>query len=144
MRRFRSASSRCSADASSISAARQVGEAGAEASVGDPSRVSAVLTGSAWLRSLYAAAGGFLIFAGFPPRPLWFLAPVGIALLTCVLTNFGRGGLRLRAGFGYGYLAGLGFLVPLLPWIGVFVGAVPWIALAAVESLFIGLFGLLA
>ncbi|MBT2267643.1 apolipoprotein N-acyltransferase [Rhodococcus erythropolis] len=106
--------------------------------------MSAVLTGSVWLRSLYAAAGGFLIFAGFPPRPLWFLAPVGIALLTCVLTNFGRGGLRLRAGFGYGYLAGLGFLVPLLPWIGVFVGAVPWIALAAVESLFIGLFGLLA
>ncbi len=144
MRRFRSASSRCIADASSISAARRVSEAGAEASVGDRSRVSAVLTGSAWLRSLYAAAGGFLIFAGFPPRPLWFLAPVGIALLTCVLTNFGRGGLRLRAGFGYGYLAGLGFLVPLLPWIGVFVGAVPWIALAAVESLFIGLFGLLA
>ncbi|WP_424809624.1 apolipoprotein N-acyltransferase [Rhodococcus sp. 27YEA15] len=93
---------------------------------------------------MYAAAGGLLIFAGFPPRPLWFLAPVGIALLTCVLTNFGRGGLRLRAGFGYGYLAGLGFLVPLLPWIGVFVGAVPWLALAAVESLFIGLFGLLA
>ncbi len=119
-------------------------EAGAEAPSSDRSRVSAVLTGSAWLRSLYAAAGGFLIFAGFPPRPLWFLAPVGIALLTCVLTNFGRGGLRLRAGFGYGYLAGLGFLVPLLPWIGVFVGAVPWIALAAVESLFIGLFGLLA
>lgn len=119
-------------------------EAGAEAPSSDRSRVNAVLTGSAWLRSLYAAAGGFLIFAGFPPRPLWFLAPVGIALLTCVLTNFGRGGLRLRAGFGYGYLAGLGFLVPLLPWIGVFVGAVPWIALAAVESLFIGLFGLLA
>ncbi|GAA3185651.1 hypothetical protein GCM10020255_082090 [Rhodococcus baikonurensis] len=119
-------------------------EAGAQAPVGDRSRVNAVLTGSAWLRSLYAAAGGFLIFAGFPPRPLWFLAPVGIALLTCVLTNFGRGGLRLSAGFGYGYLAGLGFLVPLLPWIGVFVGAVPWIALAAVESLFVGLFGLLA
>jgi apolipoprotein N-acyltransferase len=131
-------------DALSISAARRVSEAGAQAPVGDRSRVNAVLTGSAWLRSLYAAAGGFLIFAGFPPRPLWFLAPVGIALLTCVLTNFGRGGLRLRAGFGYGYLAGLGFLVPLLPWIGVFVGAVPWIALAAVESLFVGLFGLLA
>ena len=71
MRRFRSASSRCIADASSISAARRVSEAGAEASVGDRSRVSAVLTGSAWLRSLYAAAGGFLIFAGFPPPPRW-------------------------------------------------------------------------
>lgn len=95
-------------------------------------------------RSGIAAAAGFLIFAGFPPRPLWFLAPLGIALLTLVLTDFGRGGLRLRAGFGYGYLAGLGFLVPLLPWIGVFVGAMPWLVLAAVEAVFIGLFGLLA
>ncbi|MCE4263756.1 apolipoprotein N-acyltransferase [Rhodococcus globerulus] len=115
-----------------------------ESPAGQRSRITEILTRSVWLRSLYSAAGGYLIFVGFPPRPLWFLAPVGIALLTCVLTNFGRGGLRLRAGFGYGYLAGLGFLIPLLPWIGVFVGAMPWIALAAVESLFIGLFGLLA
>lgn len=112
-----------------------------ETVAGSRSWRTAVLIDSAWYRSVYAAAGGFLIFVGFPPRPLWFLAPIGIALLTCVLTNFGRGGLRLRAGFGYGYLAGLGFLVPLLPWIGVFVGAMPWLALAAVESLFVGLFG---
>lgn len=126
---------RCIVDASFMSV---------ESPAGQRSRITEILTRSVWLRSLYSAAGGYLIFVGFPPRPLWFLAPVGIALLTCVLTNFGRGGLRLRAGFGYGYLAGLGFLIPLLPWIGVFVGAMPWIALAAVESLFIGLFGLLA
>nr|MBM4731889.1 apolipoprotein N-acyltransferase [Prescottella equi] len=91
-----------------------------------------------------AVASGLLLFASFPPRPLWFLAPVGIALLTAVLTGYGCGGGTLRAGFGYGYLAGLGFLVPLLPWIGVYVGPLPWLALAAAESVFIGLFGLAA
>lgn len=89
-----------------------------------------------------AVASGLLLFASFPPRPLWFLAPVGIALLTAVLTGYGRGGRTLRAGFGYGYLAGLGFLVPLLPWIGEYVGPLPWLALAAAEAVFIGLFGL--
>lgn len=89
-----------------------------------------------------AVASGLLLFASFPPRPLWLLAPVGIALLTAVLTGYGRGGRTLRAGFGYGYLAGLGFLVPLLPWIGEYVGPLPWLALAAAEAVFIGLFGL--
>ncbi|AOW92666.1 apolipoprotein N-acyltransferase [Rhodococcus sp. WMMA185] len=97
-----------------------------------------------YLRCLLSVFAGFLVFAGFPPRPLWFLAPIGIALLTLVLTGGGGNPPRLRAGFGYGYLAGLGFLLPLLPWIGVYVGPLPWLALAAVESLFIGMFGLLA
>ncbi len=96
------------------------------------------------LRCVVSVFAGFLVFAGFPPRPLWFLAPIGIAVLTLVLTGAGGAPPRLRAGFGYGYLAGLGFLVPLLPWIGVYVGPLPWLALAAVESLFIGMFGLLA
>lgn len=94
--------------------------------------------------SLLAVASGVLLFASFPPRPLWFLAPVGIALLVLVLTDRGRGTRRLRAGFGYGYLAGLGFLLPLLPWVGEYVGPVPWLALSGVEALFVGLFGLTA
>lgn len=96
-------------------------------------------------RQLGAIAGGLLIFAGFPPRPWWFLAPVGIALIVVAITWPTRkleNGATAAGGFGYGYLGGLGFLVPLLPWIGVYVGSVPWLALAAVESLFIGLFGL--
>ncbi|MEU2006860.1 apolipoprotein N-acyltransferase [Rhodococcus sp. NPDC019627] len=96
------------------------------------------------VRCVVSVAAGFLIFAGFPPRPLWFLAPVGVALLVLVLTAAGGPAPRLRAGFGYGYLAGLGFLVPLLPWIGVFVGALPWLALAAAEAVFVGLFGVVA
>lgn len=93
------------------------------------------------LRMGAALLAGVLLFASFPPRPLWFLAPVGIALLTAVLTVQP---MRRRAGFGYGYLAGLGFLVPLLPWVGVYVGPLPWLALAAAEAVFVGLFGALA
>ncbi|WP_024796322.1 apolipoprotein N-acyltransferase [Tomitella biformata] len=96
-------------------------------------------------RQLAAVAGGLLIFAGFPPRTLWFLAPVGITLIVLAImwpTTRLEHGASAVGGFGYGYLAGLGFLVPLLPWVGVYVGAAPWLALAAVEALFIALFGL--
>ncbi|QBJ94599.1 apolipoprotein N-acyltransferase [Rhodococcus sp. ABRD24] len=92
--------------------------------------------------SVLAIMSGLLLFASFPPRPLWFLAPLGIGLLVAVVTDFGRGGRRLRAGFGYGFLSGLGFLVPLLPWIGKYVGPLPWLALSAAEAVFFGLFGL--
>ncbi len=79
-----------------------------------------------------AALSGFLLYASFPPRPLWWLAPLAFALLGWVLH-----GRRLRAGLGLGYLAGLGFLLPLLSWTGEEVGPFPWLALAAVEALFI-------
>ncbi|MGV8871865.1 MAG: apolipoprotein N-acyltransferase [Rhodococcus sp. (in: high G+C Gram-positive bacteria)] len=95
--------------------------------------------------STVASVGaGVLIFGSFPPRTLWFLAPLGIAVLALVLTGFGgRRPVSLKAGFGYGSAAGLGFFVPLLPWIGVYVGPMPWVALAAAESVFVGLFGVL-
>ncbi|MGW6377129.1 apolipoprotein N-acyltransferase [Rhodococcus sp. NPDC055112] len=101
-----------------------------------------------------AVGSGALLFASFPPRPLWFLAPFAVALLVLVLTRFGAGEragtaqdrppLRLRGAFGYGFLAGLGFLLPLLPWVGEYVGPAPWIALAAAEAVFFGLFGVFA
>jgi len=83
------------------------------------------------LRVLGAPAAGVVLFAGFPPRPLWWLAPVAFALLWLVLA-----GRRARAGFGYGLLFGLGFLLPLLHWTGTYVGPLPWLALCAVEALF--------
>ncbi|MDJ0394060.1 apolipoprotein N-acyltransferase [Rhodococcus sp. G-MC3] len=94
------------------------------------------------LTSIAAVAAGLLLFASFPPRHLWFLAPVGLALLVTVLIST-SGGIRVskKGGFGYGFLTGLGFFVPLLPWIGVYVGPLPWLALAAVESVYIGVFG---
>ncbi|MFD8921791.1 apolipoprotein N-acyltransferase [Streptomyces sp. NPDC059569] len=84
-----------------------------------------------------ALVSGALLYASFPPRTLWWLVLPGFALLAWSL--FGR---RARAGFGLGYLAGLGFLLPLLFWTGAEVGPGPWLALVAVEALFIGLTGL--
>ncbi|WP_433580641.1 apolipoprotein N-acyltransferase [Nocardia brasiliensis] len=91
-------------------------------------------------RAVASICAGLLIFGSFPPRPWWFLAPLGVAVLTLVV----RGSGRLRAGFGYGFLAGLAFFVPLLPWTGIYVGPVPWLALSTVCAVYIGLFGLLA
>ncbi|GGV00137.1 apolipoprotein N-acyltransferase [Streptomyces litmocidini] len=84
-----------------------------------------------------ALLSGFLLYLSFPPRPLWWLALPAFGLLGWTL-----GGRRLRAGFGLGYLAGLGFLLPLLVWTGEEVGAGPWLALAAVEALFVAAAGL--
>lgn len=83
-----------------------------------------------------AVLSGLLLFASFPPRPLWWLALPGFALLGWTLR-----GRRPRAGFGLGFLAGLGFLLPLLRWTGEEVGPLPWVALAAVSALFIGVVG---
>lgn len=83
-----------------------------------------------------AALAGGLLYLSFPPRPLWWLAPVAFALLAASLH-----GRRIRAGFGYGYLTGLGFFLPLLVWTGVEVGPIPWLALAAVQAVFVALAG---
>ncbi|MEV5974103.1 apolipoprotein N-acyltransferase [Streptomyces sp. NPDC051921] len=89
------------------------------------------------LRPGAAVLSGVLLFLSFPPRPLWWLALPAFALLGWTLR-----GRRLRAGFGLGHLAGLGFLMPLLVWTGEEVGPVPWLALAAVEALFVAAVGL--
>ncbi|WP_216910165.1 apolipoprotein N-acyltransferase [Nocardia noduli] len=91
-------------------------------------------------RALAAVLAGVLLFGSFPPRPYWFLAPVGLAVLVLVLRAPGG----LRGGFGYGMLAGLGFFLPLLPWTGIYVGPVPWLALSTVCAVFLGGFGVLA
>jgi apolipoprotein N-acyltransferase len=72
------------------------------------------------------------LWLAFPEVDLWWLAPVGVALL---------GGATLTAdaprGFGLGMLAGWAFFVPVLSWSGVYVGALPWLALATLEALYI-------
>ncbi|MFF8839288.1 apolipoprotein N-acyltransferase [Streptomyces sp. NPDC015130] len=90
-----------------------------------------------FVRPATALLSGFLLFLSFPPRPLWWLALPAFALLGWTL--WGR---RLRAGFGLGYLAGLGFMLPLLVWTGEEVGPGPWLALAAIEALFVAAAGL--
>ncbi len=91
-------------------------------------------------RMATAVAGGLLLFGSFPPRPWWFLAPIALALLTVAV----RGPGTLRGGFGYGFLGGFAFFVPLLPWTGIYVGPVPWLALSTACAVFIGLWGVLA
>jgi len=47
------------------------------------------------LRVLVSTGAGVLIYLSNAPRTLWWLAPIGIAILGAVI--FGR---RARAGFG--------------------------------------------
>jgi apolipoprotein N-acyltransferase len=84
------------------------------------------------LRLAAALLAGLALWLGFPEHDLWWLAPVGVALL---------GAATLTAGFlrglGLGLVAGLAFFVPTLSWSGVYVGALPWLALATLESLYV-------
>jgi len=92
-------------------------------------------------RLVVTIAAGSLLFASFPTTNWWWAAVVAFALLSWVLT---RPATTLVGGAGYGFLFGLTFYLPLLPWISLLVGAVPWMALATVSALFPGLFGLFA
>ncbi|MET9881789.1 apolipoprotein N-acyltransferase [Streptomyces sp. NPDC006430] len=105
-------------------------DAGTEA-VASPKRGRA----ASWsVRALLAAGSGALLYLSFPPRPLWWLAPFALAVLGGCLH-----GRPARAGFGLGFLHGLGFLLPLLVWTSEGVGPVPWIALVTLEALLVGL-----
>jgi apolipoprotein N-acyltransferase len=83
-------------------------------------------------RPAAAVVAGLCLWLAFPEANLWWLAPVGVALLA---------GATLTAGFRQGALlglvAGLAFFVPVLSWSGVYVGALPWFALATLEALYI-------
>jgi apolipoprotein N-acyltransferase len=93
-------------------------------------------TRDTWLRLAAVIAGGVLLYLSFPPRPLWWLAPISFALLGLALH-----GRRARAGFGYGFLYGLAYLIPLLHWTGIYVGVIAWWPLSAFEAAIIGLGG---
>jgi apolipoprotein N-acyltransferase len=100
----------------------------------------------AWLvprlpRLLVTIVAGCLLLASFPARNWWWGAVVAFALLAWVLT---RPATTLLGGLGYGFLFGLVFYLPLLPWISMLVGVMPWFALATVSALFPALFGLFA
>ncbi len=88
-----------------------------------------------------AIGAGLLLCVSFPPFGLWYAAIAAFALLAWVFT---RGSVRLAGGFGYGFLFGLAFYLPLLPWTGELVGAGPWVMLSVVCAVFPGLFGVLA
>ncbi|WP_345205012.1 apolipoprotein N-acyltransferase [Fodinibacter luteus] len=83
-------------------------------------------------RPAAAVAAGLCLWLAFPGANLWWLAPVGVALLGgATLTAGGRRGAAL------GLLAGLAFFVPVLSWSGIYVGALPWLALATLQALYV-------
>ncbi|HEY1573911.1 MAG TPA: apolipoprotein N-acyltransferase [Pseudonocardiaceae bacterium] len=85
-------------------------------------------------RLVASIGGGVLWYLSFPPRPVWWLALIAFALLG--LAVWGR---RARAGFGYGFLFGLAFLLPLLHWTSLFVGNIAWFPLSLAEAVIMGL-----
>lgn len=96
------------------------------------------------LRSLLAVLGGALCFTSFEPLGWWPAAIIGVALLTTSLAPWKSNELRKRTGALIGFLFGLGFYVPLLPWVGEFVGRLPWLALATTEACYFAVFGAFA
>lgn len=92
-------------------------------------------------RMIVSLVAGALMCASFPPIAWWWAAALAFALLGWVLT---RPNTTKAGGFGYGWLFGVAFYTPLLPWIGGLVGPLPWLLLAVVCALFCALFGALA
>lgn len=84
---------------------------------------------------------GLLLCASFPPLGWWWGAVVAFGLLGAVLV---QPATTATDGLGYGFLFGLAFYLPLLPWVSGLVGALPWLALAAVSAAFCAVFGLLS
>ena len=87
-------------------------------------------------RVLIAVAAGCAVGASFPPYDQVWLMPIGIAALI-VLVHGRRG----RAGFGYGWAFGIGFILVLMPWLRV-IGSDAWVALSVIEGFFYALMGL--
>lgn len=86
-------------------------------------------------------ASGLLLCVSFPPFQWWYAAIIAFALFTWVLT---RDSTKVVGGLGYGFLFGLAFNVPLLPWTGELVGTGPWLALSVMSASFLAMFGALA
>lgn len=84
---------------------------------------------------------GIALCLSFPPFGWWYMAFIAFALLSWALT---RETTTVAGGFGYGFIFGLAFYLPLLPWISGFVGPIPWIALCVLQALFPAVFGAMA
>ncbi|MFI1990442.1 apolipoprotein N-acyltransferase [Actinoplanes sp. NPDC020271] len=84
-----------------------------------------------------AVAAGVALLLALPPYDVWWLAPVGVALLTAATHR-----RRPRAGLGLGFLAGVVLFYPLLEWTRIAAGWLPWALLSTAEAAVIGLAGL--
>ncbi|MGZ4466897.1 MAG: apolipoprotein N-acyltransferase [Nocardioidaceae bacterium] len=87
-------------------------------------------------RLLIVAVAGVATGLGFEPLALAYLVSLAVAAVTLACR-----GVRLRAGFGLGFVYGTAFMLTLLPWLQVVSGYV-WVLLAVAEGLYYGLMGL--
>lgn len=76
------------------------------------------------------------LVAAFPPYDVWWLAPVGVALLAVAVHR-----RRVRAGVALGGVTGLAFFVPLLSWTNLELGYPPWLILSALQAGYLALLG---
>jgi apolipoprotein N-acyltransferase len=90
------------------------------------------LTLRAGVRVVAAVGSGLLTALAFPEHDIWWLAPVGVGLLSVAVL-----GTRWHLGLLLGLAHGLGFFLPTLSWSGVYVGNLPWIALSTLEASYI-------
>ena len=90
--------------------------------------------GNAARRALLAAAAGALLYAAHPPLDAGALGAVALAPLFALARDAAGARSPWRSGFGWGLLAGLVFLFPLLSWIGRF-GLLAWTLLSLTEAL---------
>jgi len=88
-----------------------------------------------------ASLAGLLLCSSYPGFNWWWAAIIAFALLAWVLI---RPATTPLGGFGYGFLFGLVFYLPLIHWVSILVGVAPLLALVLVCALFPGIFGLLA
>ncbi|WP_221584476.1 apolipoprotein N-acyltransferase [Microbacterium sp. G2-8] len=94
---------------------------------------------SLWLAAVAAVCGGLLLDASFPALGIWPLAFLATALSLVSLIGRRAGGALLL-----GSLFGAAFYFPHIDWAAQFLGDdplrwVPWVALASVQTLFMGL-----
>ena len=88
-----------------------------------------------------ASIAGLLLCSSYPGFNWWWAAVIAFAVLAWVLT---RPATTPLGGFGYGFLFGLAFYLPVIHWVSILVGVAPLLALVLVCALFPGIFGLLA
>ncbi|MBV9722209.1 MAG: apolipoprotein N-acyltransferase, partial [Mycobacterium sp.] len=84
---------------------------------------------------------GLLLCSSYPGFNWWWAAIVAFVVLSWVLT---RPATTPLGGFGYGFLVGLAFYLPLVRWVSILVGVTPLLALVLMCSVFPGIFGLSA
>ena len=87
---------------------------------------------TAWRRLALAVASGLLLAWAFPTHDHYWLAPVGVALLSAAVL-----GSSWRLAAGLGLASGLAFFLPTLSWSGIYVGVLPWAALSVLQALYI-------